>query len=276
MFALVLLLAACSVAIPPSEPPAASSPPAPSVTSETTRSPTPIGGPGTSPSAAATPEVTRAPGDPIEALQRYGAEQAATFAGLWLDPPTQRVHIAFTGDVEPHRAVISRLVSIPVTLEPRPWPLAQLRALQERITADHAWLRTVGVALKSVGVDEKAGLVSVEVSSADPLAPAKLAARYGEQIRVTSDGTGVLLLPRGRLRGAAVFADGRPVANAVVDYRPLFDAGPMTALGYGTGMDGRFDLGFRPPGPWRITILGVVRDVQVPPGQDVDLRIVVP
>jgi hypothetical protein len=95
-------------------------------------------------------------------------------------------------------------------------------------------------------------LVSIHISSANPDAPRliqeRLAADLGvpvAMLEVTSDGTGVALLPYGTVEGVVRLADGsRPRSNdLMVEWRPdtIGDCG-IGDMGYGVGENGQFEI----------------------------------
>jgi hypothetical protein len=121
------------------------------------------------------------------------------------------------------------------------WTLAELTALKERIKGDF-WLRN-RYELIDLGVNVARNVVELEVSSADPSAPAEIAANFdvGEQLVVTIDGTGVLALPTGTIRGQVQYADGTPATGLVVELKgDIPGAGSTGDVGNGTGDDGIF------------------------------------
>lgn len=121
------------------------------------------------------------------------------------------------------------------------WTLAELTALKERIKGDF-WLRN-RYELIDLGVNVARNVVELEVSSADASAPAEIVANFdvGEQLAVTIDGTGVLSLPTGTIRGQVQYADGTPATGLVVELKgDIPGAGSTGDVGNGTGDDGIF------------------------------------
>ncbi len=134
--------------------------------------------------------------------------------------------------------------------------------------------------------------VDLAISSANAAAPALIAAHFGvppEMLTVTSDGTGIALLPWGKVRGRIVEADGSPPANpdaltlGWVSDHPGPGSGDCGGgdIGYGVGDDGRFELPCQ-PGGWTISITDNSKPdrkevgrthVVVPPGLPVDVVI---
>ena len=168
--------------------------------------------------------------------------------------------------------------------------MAGTEAMKDRIVADRNWMRTIDAAFMAGGVDEAHNRIAVEISSANPAAAALLAARYGltpDELRVTSDGTGIQLQPRGTVRGRIVRADGTPPGDNGFDLawtsdHPGSGAGECgSEVGMGVAADGRFVLPCA-PGGWTIRVqvdgpngwqdIGH-RHVVVPPGLAVDVVI---
>jgi hypothetical protein len=131
--------------------------------------------------------------------------------------------------------------------------------------------------------DTIGNLVELHVSSANPDAARLIVEHFHAQgkLEVSSDGTGALLLRMGRLIGRVVDVQGRPVAGADVESRPMFDAGLVGGTGHITDADGRFEIGTVVPGRWRVFVIhegnerGSV-EVVVPPGGVAEANIVLP
>ncbi len=126
------------------------------------------------------------------------------FGGLYLDQPGGNVVALFTADPERHRqAILDRLgKAAPLVTRQVTYTEAALRALQDRVTSDIDWLRGIKAAAMSIGVDVVANHTFLELSSANPDAPALALAHYGvpaDELAVTEDGTGAALLPRGTI-----------------------------------------------------------------------------
>lgn len=203
----------------------------------------------------------------------YGALHPDAYAGVFVDGDVLTVLIV--GDVVPHEAALrARLpAGTKVAFRPARWTEAELNRLQAAISSDIAWFPANGAAFVSSGVFTMDNIVVVEISSADPAAPAKVMDHFGGQgkMRVDSDGTGVLLKPQGHLSGRVVDKAGKPVEGADIEYSPLFDAGAIAGVGHVTGPDGRFDIGQVPAGRWRVEVWAnggpiASAEVNVPPG----------
>jgi hypothetical protein len=158
----------------------------------------------------------------IEALKPLVIGYASTqpdYAGAYVDNGRGGILVVqFNGRLDVHRSAIFASVRPGARLEVRQvrWSVADLDQFASRLVGDEAWFRTIPAYLAGYGPNIMANRVEVEISSADLSAPAKIKAHYGwtdEVVIVTSDGTGVLLLPKGTLRITALNAQGRPVTG---------------------------------------------------------------
>ena len=137
------------------------------------------------------------------AVQAYAPTVAGQYGGGYIDNAAGKVVALFTSDPEKHRlAILARLgKDAPLVTRQVSYTEAALRALQERVMSDRAWLPK-NAALQSVGVDTIKNRTFVELSSADPTVPALVVAHYGvpaDEIEVTIDGTGAALIPQGTI-----------------------------------------------------------------------------
>lgn len=140
-------------------------------------------------------------------VQAYGSTVADEFGGVYIDQANSRVVALFTGNLEQHRQAILDQIggSAPIDVRQVKYSERELRALQDRITADAGssspdWMRALGAVITTIGVDVMANRTTVSISSTNPAAPAAIAAHYGvpaDMLLVESDGTGVALMPRG-------------------------------------------------------------------------------
>lgn len=164
--------------------------------------------------------------DIVEVIEGYGSAHPDEWAGLWIDQSRGASVVAqFTGHIDEHREGIRRQLRPDALFEVRRvrWPLHILRALKDRITTalmgdDGAWYRTIDAFYASGGVDIRANVVSVEISSSNPDAARLVQEHFGAtdgRLRVESDGTGTMLhLPaKGTLIVIARDAAGRPIAG---------------------------------------------------------------
>ncbi len=225
------------------------------------------------------------------AVQAYAEARPDDFGGVWIDQQRHTVGTAWTTTPDVHRIAILGAAGVAGPLEARlvRYSLKQLRDLQDRIASDGAWLRTIDAQLEGVGADEMANVTDLSISSSNPLAAALIVAHYGipaDMLRVTSDGTGILLKRRGTVHVTVVRADGR--APGVPGLWPLWSPDRKVGggdcggeVGIGLTEAGTFQIDCA-PGGWTFEIradggidMPVIGrgHVVVPEGGDVDLVI---
>jgi hypothetical protein len=187
-------------------------------------------------------------------VQRHAAEYPDEYGGLYLDNANSRIASLWTANLALHQSAIRELTGAdaPIVVLPVRWSKAELRAVQDGIDPHWPGFATVAAAPQGFSEDIPRNLVSIHISSANPDAPQlireRLAATLGvpvEMLEVTSDGTGVELLPSGTVKGIVLLADGsRPGRNELmVDGRA--DAIGYCGggdIGYGVGESGRFEI----------------------------------
>ena len=149
------------------------------------------------------------------AIQAEAASAPDEFGGLYLDQATGHVVGLFTANPDRHRqAILGRLgETAPLIVKQVTYAESTLRALQDRISSDVQWLRGIQAAAVGIGVDTIHNRTSLELSSANPEAPALALAHYSvpaNELAVTEDGTGAALLPRGTIDVSVTAATGVP------------------------------------------------------------------
>ena len=118
------------------------------------------------------------------ALQDYLAEHADVSGGLYIDQARGGiVTILVTDDPAPHQAALAELLGAdaPVAVRQVRWTEAELNDLQERISADQAFLASLPAQMKSSGVFIIDNIVELSISSAVPDAGERIAAHFGAQ-----------------------------------------------------------------------------------------------
>jgi hypothetical protein len=187
-------------------------------------------------------------------VQRHAAGFPDEFGGLYIDNANSRIASLWTANLELHLAAIRELAGAdaPVVVLPVRWSEAELRAVQDRVDWRWPGFAVVESDPQGAGVDIIRNVVTIEISSANPDAPRLIAERLAADLGVpvvmldvTSDGTGVELLPSGTVKGVVVLADGsRPGANdLLVDGRAdTIGSCGGGDIGYGVGEDGRFEI----------------------------------
>ena len=172
------------------------------------------------------------------------------------------------------------------------YSMADLEALAERIVNDADWFKTIGAVFTGVGPDEIENQVDLQISSANADAARLILEHFGvppDKLSITSDGTGILLQPRGKVRIRVAKPDGSPPGEN--EYmltwepdRPGDGAGDCgSEVGQGIPPNGRVELPCA-PGGWTIKVQAADADswldigsghVLVPPGLTVDLAITI-
>lgn len=225
----------------------------------------------------------------LAAVEPYGEQHPEGWGGAYHEPALGRVVVLLAGDRAVHEADLRRLVrpDAPLVVEPVQWPLAELAALQDRVTREADWLNENGFFFMGVGVDVQANRLVIDISSANAQAPQVLAERFDAagRLRVRSDGTGVRLLPKGSLVGVVVDRAGNPVPDLDVEIAgDIPGGGPNGDIGHGTSSTGEFEyqgiaaIGyevrvFAPDGDGRV-VVGTAR-AEVRPGATTFVKVIV-
>jgi hypothetical protein len=114
-------------------------------------------------------------------LRTYGETQPDSFAGMWVARDQRTFTLAFTGDLELHRAGIAAVYGGPVCVAPADFPLAELLGIQEELNDRFAEL---GLLWSSVGeVDNR---VEIGVVEATEQLVTELERRYGPDRLIVS------------------------------------------------------------------------------------------
>lgn len=140
--------------------------------------------------------------------------------------------IQLSGSIEDHRRELFKLVAPGANLEVRgvDFSLRELQAAASRLDGQQAWFRTIPAVLRSLGVDEVANRVIVEVSTVVRDVEVLIADRFDLHglVKVESDGTGRLLIGAGTLRVIARDRNGRAVAG--LECQPIADLGGLIGV----------------------------------------------
>ncbi|HEU4673556.1 MAG TPA: hypothetical protein VFS32_11715 [Candidatus Limnocylindrales bacterium] len=199
------------------------------------------------PPEAAELEMRASSADAIAAVvSAYGTQHPDDYVGLVADPQSGRVVAKFARNVELHEKALRTLIApaAPLDVVKVQWTKDELESLAHRISHD-GWLRAQRYDLLDLGVDIASNRVQLLVSTADPDAVVRITDHYQAQgkLVVTTDGTGVTLLPTGSLSGVALDHAGRPVAGLDVEFHPdIAGAGPRGDRGLETDSGGRFSI----------------------------------
>ena len=218
--------------------------------------------------------------DLVAAVQAYLAEHADEAGGVYLDQANGGiVTMLVTGDAAAHESAIREVIGdAPLVVRQVRWTEAELNNLQERLFADLSFYETIPAAVSSAATDVIANQVVLDISSAAPNAGQRIAEHFGAadgRLKVVSDGTGILLLPTGRIEGRIIVPAGTDFSALSPQYESDVPIGPRDAVGIGVGPDGTFTIDRLPPTGYRVYLLelgangnreaGEVR-VTVPPG----------
>ena len=156
----------------------------------------------------------------LDHLEQFGRDHTAEWGGYYLG---NNVIVALL--IDPTGAVERELrtaVPAPFQVKPARWSLEELTALSNQVSDDH-WLQA-NYHIMSAGVDVEHNNVALEVSSADPAAPAKIVAHFkaDDKLVVSIDGSGAAVLPKGSVAGRAVDVSGKPAAGLGIELVPTF------------------------------------------------------
>ena len=227
-------------------------------------------------------------GELVGVVVEYLAEHADVSGGLYIDQPLGGiVTVLVTDDPAPHRAALEALLGPDaVAVRQVRWTEAELSDLQSTVATVTDQIEAIPARVTSTSTDVIGNQVEVTVSSAVPDVAARIAGLVGAadgQLRVVSDGTGILLLPTGRIEGRVVAPPGTDMTALSPTFQADVDIGPRDGVGVVVGPDGRFTLADLPPTGYTVTILettdfgghevGSAR-VTVPPGGVATLEIV--
>ena len=187
----------------------------------------------------------------VPRIQAYARQHRDVFGGIFIDNRHSRIMTLWTEDPEGHLAAILDVVGpdAPIAASLVRWSERELRDVQARVPFDDGWYERFDASVQGVGAHITENLVEIEVSSANPDAPRLIADAIArrldvpvEILRVTSDGTGVELLPWGTVRGIVTWSDGTP-AGGELDVRWVTHGiGGCGGgdIGYGVGRGGEF------------------------------------
>lgn len=199
--------------------------------------------------------------DPVVlAVQGYLAKHPDIAGGLYLDQARGGiVTMLVTADPELHEAAVRAEIGADAPLAVRQvrWTERELRDLQDRITADRAFLASIPAVMTTASVDIVGNIAELTISSAAPDAAQRIIEHFaaGERLRVLSDGTGVLLLPTGRILGRILAPPGTDLSALSPQYEADIDIGPRDAVGIAVAPNGTFTIDRLPPATYTITIL---------------------
>jgi hypothetical protein len=183
----------------------------------------------------------------LDIMRDYGALHPSEWAGATQEPSTNSVTARFTANLDTHRANLRNWLppGARVNLVQVRWSLRELEAVRDRISEDWGsdWLVDHDIYPLGLGINSSTNQVELDVSSARADLDGFLEGRYEAptMLAITSDGTGVRLLPKGTLAGLVVHANGEPAGGLLIGLAPSVPgAGAHGDVGYGTNAAGRF------------------------------------
>jgi hypothetical protein len=195
------------------------------------------------------------------AVNEYAAGHADEFGGVYIDMESGAGVVSlWTGHLEDHEAAIrARLApGARVAFRQVEYSERHLRALQDQVTADRAWMAWIPAVMLSSYVDTIRNVTVMSVSSANPRAVVLIESHYGfgNALEVTSDGTGAALVPWGTVAGRVRTRGGD--APPMADYNLRWHGtGPGDCgggdVGYGLAEGGTFTLPCQ-QGTWTIEV----------------------
>ena len=197
-------------------------------------------------------------------VNAYAASHADEFGGVWIDQARHTVVAAWTRNPDLHRlAILAQLRSAgPLETKLVRYAERELNALTDRIFADKGWFSSIGAAPRSGGEDPMNNRIELQISSANPDAPALIRAHFGvgpDELAISSDGTGIALQPRGKLVITVVTADGKAPGRNTLEPSWTSDRPDGRECGEFVGYiippDGVLTVDCA-PGGWTVTIQG--------------------
>lgn len=197
----------------------------------------------------------------VAVAHAYAAGHPNEFGGLYIDNQGGgAVVVLWTANLAEHELAIRQQLSPTANVRFRTVRLSEryLTELTQAVTADIDWMAEIPARWQGTGVDTIKNQLTMTVSSADPDAEAIIAAHYalGEALVVTSDGTGVALIPWGEVHGRVRTASGTVPPPG--DYSVQGRAGDARScgsdsIGHGLGLEGEFTMRCQ-AGEWTIEI----------------------
>ena len=188
----------------------------------------------------------------VSVIQARAGRHRDEFGGVFIDREDDpgAVTSLWTRDLAAHEAAIRAQLPSDTSLAfgQVKYSEAHLRKLQDEIGPDWRWMESIGAAPQSLGVELLENILVMEISSANPDAPAIIEAHYGlgDKLRVESDGTGAALLPWGTVVGDVFGPNGRRLngyhdlmVSAVSD--DLGHCGGPGDIGYGVSDKGKIE-----------------------------------
>ena len=197
-----------------------------------------------------------------QAVNAYAAGHPDEFGGVWIDQPRHTVVAAWTANPELHRIAILATLGTSGPLETKlvRYTEQELNALTDRLFAEREWYRSIDAAPMAGGAMIMDNRVELQISSANPQAPALIRAHFGvgpDMLEIMADGTGIALQPRGTLVIRVLTADGKAPGKTAIEpsWTPDRPDGRECGefVGYLIPPDGVLTIGCA-PGGWTVTL----------------------
>ena len=194
-------------------------------------------------------------------IDDYAEAHRDEFGGTWVATPGVTVVSLWTANLDVHEAALRSLLppGADFTVRQVSHTERELEALSERVAATWGWFARVDAKAIGLGVDVRSSIVELEISSANPDARRRILEHYGvtaDILVITSDGTGIALLPQSWVEGVVVTAGGEPPGEQDLDVEGRMEGVGRCGggdIGYGVAPDGRFRIPCT-PGDWTIEI----------------------
>lgn len=197
----------------------------------------------------------------VGVVQAYLAEHADVNGGVYIDQRAGGVvTVLVTDDPAPHEAALRELAGADARIAVRQvqWTEGELLEFQERIASEGDAIAALPAFVTGTGVDVMGNRVTVDVSSAVPDVGQRIAALVGAeegQLQVVSDGTGLLLLPTGRIEGRVIAPPGTDLTTLSPQFEADVPIGARDAIGIAVEPDGTFTIEDLPPTGYRVYLL---------------------
>jgi hypothetical protein len=194
-------------------------------------------------------------------IRDYAKAHPGEFGGTWVATPGTTVVSLWTANLDVHEAALRALLPPGADFAVRQvrHTERELEALSERVSATWGWFARVDAKAIGLGVDGRSSIVELEISSANPDAPRRILEHYGvtaDILAITSDGTGIALLPQSWVEGVVVTAEGEPPGVQDLDVEGRIEGVGRCGggdIGYGVAPDGGFRIPCT-PGDWTILV----------------------
>ena len=194
----------------------------------------------------------------------YASAFPAESGGVYIDRDEHPGMITslWTDDLSKHAAALATLLNgRPNLVRQVKYSEAELRALSETMWTNGDWMEVIPARMQSLGVGVIENAITMDVSSAEPTAVQQIEDHYGlgDKLVVTSDGTGVVFIPSGTVKGKVRTADGK-VPRSVEDLNLGYEYDPAIPGDCGSGDIG---YGIRPDGTFEYPCTAGIRTITV-------------